>query len=298
MSTQVNVAFTQQFSANLIHLSQQKGSKLHGTVMTKSVTGKYAHFERLGATSAVKRTTRHGDTPLIDTPHSRRRVGLEDYEWADLIDDQDEIRMLIDPKSPYAMAGAWALGRTMDDLIVAAVTGNATSVSAADAAATVPLPAGQTIGNDFGATDSNLTLEKLIEARRILTKNEVDMSEELYLVHNASALAALLNDTTITSADYNSVRALVSGQIDTFLGFKFIHCERLSGIADGTDADPVLCLAYVKSAIGLAMGKDISTRISERDDKSYATQVYASMTAGATRIEDEKVISIECVQAA
>lgn len=299
MSIEVDKAFVQQFSANLIHLAQQRGSKLAGTVMRKDVTGKYAHFDRLGATSAQKRTTRHGDTPLIDTPHSRRRVGLDDYEWADLIDQQDEVRMLIDPKSAYAQAGAWALGRTLDDLIVSAATGNAVSVSAADAASNVALPAAQTIDEDFGTgSDTNLTLEKLIEAKRILMKNEVDMSEEMTLVLNASALANLLNDSTITSADYNSIRALVRGEIDTFMGFKFVITERLSGTADGTDTDPVLCLAYPKSAIGLAMGKDINARISERDDKSYATQVYAAMTAGAVRIEDEKVVSIECVQAA
>ena len=104
MSTEINKAFVQQFSNNLIILSQQKGSKLAGTVMRKDVTGKYAHFDRLGATVASLRTSRHGDTPLTDTPHSRRRVQLNDYEVADLIDHQDEVRMLIDPKSAYAQS--------------------------------------------------------------------------------------------------------------------------------------------------------------------------------------------------
>jgi hypothetical protein len=111
-------------------------------------------------------------------------------------------------------------------------------------------------------------------------------------------LHALLNDTTITSADYNTVRALVRGELNEFMGFRFVMTERLDGTADGTDTDPVICLAFAKTGIGLAIGQDIDVRISERDDKSYSTQVYASATFGATRIEDEKVISIQCVQAA
>ena len=67
----------------------------------------------------MKRTTRHGDTPQIDT-HSRRRVSLVDYEYADLIDNQDKIRTLIDPTSSYALAAAYALGRAQDDEIIAA----------------------------------------------------------------------------------------------------------------------------------------------------------------------------------
>jgi hypothetical protein len=298
MSIEINKAFVQQFSNNLIQLAQQKGSRLQGTVMNKPVVGKSAHFDRLGATAAVLRTSRHGDTPQIDTPHSRRRVTMNDYEWADLIDSQDELRMLIDPRSAYAKAGAWALGRTMDDIIIAAATGNAVSIDSADAASNVALPSGQTVDEDFNTADSNLIVEKLIEAKRILMKNEVDMDEPLSGVVNASALASLLNESEVQSADFNTIRALVQGDVNTFMGFNFVRTERLSGTADGTDGDPVLCLFYPKSAIGLATGQDVAVRISERDDKSYSTQVYAKMTCGATRVEDEKVVSVECVQSA
>ena len=106
-------------------LSQQKGSLLRGTVDTESIVGKNAFFDQVGVATAVKRTTRHGDTPQIDTPHSRRRVSLVDYEYADLIDNQDKIRTLIDPTSSYALAAAYALGRAQDDEIIAAASGTA-----------------------------------------------------------------------------------------------------------------------------------------------------------------------------
>ena len=296
MSIEINKAFVQQFSDNLILLSQQKGSRLMPLVMNKKVTGKYAHFDRLGATVAQKKVSRHGDTPLIDSAHSRRRVSMDDYEWADLIDTQDEIRMLIDPKSSYAQTGAFALGRAMDVAIIAAATGNAQSIDASDSSSNVALPSGQIIDNDFNTGDSNLIIEKLVEAKRILMSNNVDVkSEDLYFVVNASAHASLLNETEIRSRDFNAMPALVDGLIDYYMGFKFVHTERLLG-AGTADTDPVLCLAFAKSGLGLAVGKDVNVKISERNDKSHATQVYACATFGATRIEDEKVVSVECAQ--
>ena len=288
MSTEVNKAFVQQFKDNLIHLAQQKGSKLASTVKKEMVTGKSAHFERLGATAAVQRTSRHGDTPLIDTPHSRRRVTLLDYEWADLIDHQDKVRMLIDPQSDYALAGARALGRKLDDIIIGALEGNASSIDSSDSASSVALV--HTIDEDFNTANSDIIMEKVVEAKRILMSNEVDTDmEELYFVLDSTALHNLLKETEVSSADYNTVKSLVAGSPGTFMGFNFIQSERLTTTSESFKR----CLAYAKSGAVLAMGQDITARISERDDKSYATQVYASMTAGATRLEEEKVIAVE-----
>lgn len=291
MSTQVNTAFVQQFKDNLIHLSQQKGSKLARTVKKEMVTGKSAHFERLGATVAQIRTSRHGDTPLVDTPHSRRRVTMNDYEVADLIDNQDKLRMLIDPQSDYAQAMANSLGRKLDDIIIAAAEGNSTAVDSSDTASSVALT--HTIDEDFNTANSDIIVEKVIEASRILASNEVDESESRFFVLDSTALHNLLNETEVKSADFNSIKALVRGDLNTFMGFEFIRSERLTTTSEGFKR----CLAYAGSGIGLAMGQDITVRISERDDKSYATQVYASMTAGAVRIEEEKVIAVEAYRA-
>lgn len=99
MSNQITTAFVQQYSNNVQMLSQQKGSLLRNAVDVESVVGKNAFFDQVGKATAVKRVSRHADTPQIDTPHSRRRVTLVDYEYADLIDNQDKVRMLIDPTS-------------------------------------------------------------------------------------------------------------------------------------------------------------------------------------------------------
>ncbi len=96
MSTQITSAFTQQYSNNVKLLAQEKGSQLRNTVNVESVTGKNSFFDQVGVATAVKRTTRHADTLQVDTPHSRRRVSLVDYEYSDLLDNQDKIRTLID----------------------------------------------------------------------------------------------------------------------------------------------------------------------------------------------------------
>lgn len=283
MSTQITTAFVEQYKSNVFHLAQQKGSRLRGAVKSETVTGTSHYFERIGATAAQVRTTRHSNTPQIDTPHSRRKVTLADYDWADLIDQEDKVRMLISPQSEYAKAGAYAMGRAMDDAIIAAASGNAFGGVAG--ATSIALPAGQKIA--VGTT--SLTVAKLIAAKEILDASDVDPDETKYLVCSAKEITSLLGDDKVTSADFNSVKALVAGQVDTFMGFNFIRTERIA--ASGGDN---LALAFTQSAIGLALGRDIQTRISERDDKNYATQVFLSMTIGATRVEDEKVVEIAC----
>jgi hypothetical protein len=283
MSTQITTAFVEQYKSNVFHLAQQKGSRLRGAVKSETVTGTSHYFERIGATAAQVRTTRHSNTPQINTPHSRRKVTLADYDWADLIDQEDKVRMLISPQSEYAKAGAYAMGRAMDDAIIAAASGNAFGGVAG--ATSIALPAGQKIA--VGTT--SLTVAKLIAAKEILDASDVDPDETKYLVCSAKEITSLLGDDKVTSADFNSVKALVAGQVDTFMGFNFIRTERIA--ASGGDN---LALAFTQSAIGLALGRDIQTRISERDDKNYATQVFLSMTIGATRVEDEKVVEIAC----
>lgn len=286
MSTQITTAFVEQYKNNVLHLAQQKGSRLRDTARYTPVTGKSHYFERIGATAAQVRTTRHSDTPQIDTPHSRRKVSLVDYDWADLIDQEDKVKMLITPQSEYAMAGANAMGRAMDDALIAAASGNAFGGVAG--ATSIALPAAQKIA---GGT-TGLTLAKLLSAKEIIDSSDVDPEEARYVVCSAKQITDLLNTTQVTSSDYNTVRALASGQIDTFLGFKFIRSQRLA-IATTIRS----CLAYTESALGLAVGADITTRISERDDKNYATQVFLSMVIGATRVEDEKVVEIGAKEA-
>lgn len=279
MSTQITTAMVEQYRSNVLMLSQQKGSKLRGTVRSEMVTGKNAFFERIGSVDMVDATSRHDDTPQIDTPHSRRRVSLTTSRWADLIDNADKVRTLIDPQSPYAMNAAWSAGRKMDAVIVAALFGNAFAGEAGGT--TVALPSAQKVA----AASAGLTIAKLIAAKEILLEADVDM-ENVSCVIEPAGLTDLLGTTQVTSADFNTVKALVAGQIDTFMGFKFVITNQMTA---GKAA------VYAKNAVALAIGSEPVVRISERSDKNYATQVFVEMDIGATRVEDEGVVEISYV---
>lgn len=288
MSNQITTAFVQQYSSNVQMLSQQMGSLLRQAVDVESVVGKNAFFDQVGKTTAVLRTSRHADTPQIDTPHSRRRVSLADYEWADLIDNADKVRLLIDPTSSYAKAAAAAMGRAMDDVIIAALGG--TAYTGETGSTSVALPSGQ---KPYSASQTDgLTVAKLLEAKKILDLADVDPSLPRFFVCGPTQISNLLNTTEVKSSDFNTVKALAQGQLDSFLGFKFIVSNRLK--FDATNTDDRLAYAFTSDAIKLAIGQDVVARIDERADKSYSTQVYYSMSIGATRMEEEKVVEIAC----
>ena len=287
MSVQITTSFVNQFSSNVALLSQQRGSILRSAVSEESVTGEKAFFDQVGASAAVKRTSRHGDTPLVETPHSRRQVTLDTYEWGDLIDDSDKVRMLIDPTSTYAQAAASAIGRAMDDAIISAATG--TAYTGSSGATSTSLPAGQLLA----AGSENLTIAKLIEAKKILDLNSVDPSIARHIVVSPDQIESLLGTTQVTSSDFNTVRALTTGEVDTFMGFKFHVSNRLA-----KSSNDRTCFAWAESGIKLGVGKDTMARIDERADKSYSTQVFYCATFGATRMEEEMVVSIVCDESA
>lgn len=287
MSFEITTAFVEQYEANVALLSQQRGSVLRDAVRFEdNVVGKHAFFEQIGATSMRKRTTRHGDTPLISTPHARRRVTLYDEDCADLIDDLDKVKTLIDPANSYALNMALAAGRAIDQSIIDNV--RATAYTGEAGGTSTVLPSAQKIAHASGG----LTVAKLRSARKILRQGDVDKAIPLYIAISAEEIDDLLGTTQVTSSDYNAVKTLVDGEVDTFLGFKFIHTELLTETSDIR-----YCFAWAEDGILLAVGQDPQGKITERADKNYSTQVYYSMCIGATRMEEAKVVEVQCYHA-
>ena len=314
MSSEIDASRARQYSANVFHLSQQRGSVLSSMgIRIESQQAKSKAYDRIGQVSAQKRTVRHGDTPQMDTPHSRRTVTMSDYEYADYIDDQDQIRMIWSPASPYAEAGAFAMGRAKDDEIILAALGSAYSGEDGDVA--VALPTAQKIACFDGATTTGvgLNVRTLRMIKKLFDSNEVFKERKRFIVHTSYQLYDLLGETEVTSSDYNSIKSLVQGDIDTFMGFKFVMTERLprsasnitytvtngvvgAGTGTITAAASRRCFAYAEKGIILSIGKDMKSRIGERADKSYLTQVYLCMSIGATRMEEESVVEIDCAE--
>lgn len=201
------------------------GSRYRMCVRTETQHSEEQFWEQVGAVESVEITDRHGDSPLISTPHERRRVTLRAFEVGDMIDDVDKVQMLIDPSSTYTQNFVDALNRKLDDTVTTAFF--ALANTGKTGTTTVAFPAANIISEDFGAANSGLTIAKLIEARRLLLSFENEPGREpWYIAVNAAGLADLLNTTQVTSSDFNTVKALVQGELNTFLGFTFINFQR------------------------------------------------------------------------
>lgn len=296
MSFQVTESMVQQYGGNFRILSQQKQSRLLPFCQLEgNIVGASKSVERLGKAEAIRIDSRHSDTKFVEVPHSRRWLDVEDWTWAELVDELDKKKMLADPTSPYAGLAVDALNRRKDAIIYAAARGTARTGTGTQA-----LPSGQKIVHG----SANLTLAKLLTAKEILDAAEVDDDASMsatgqsnteqatrVIVVNAKMLTSLYGTTEIKSVDYNSVKALAQGQIDTFLGFKFIRYEGL--YKDGT-ATTGYATCWARSCMALGVGADVQTDISIRNDKNNAAQVYARMSLGAVRLEDEGVVEIAC----
>lgn len=291
MSFQVDTAYVNQYRNNVSMLVQQKGSRLRPFVRVEPQNSEFEFYDRIGATDAVEITGRHQDTPLVSTPHDRRRVSLRDYDWADLIDRQDKLKMLIDPTSAYAMNAVFAMGRKMDDAIIGAAFD--TAYSGKTGQTSVSFPASNVVAGNYvesgSAASSNLTIGKIRRAKEILDAYDNDPDEARIMTCTANSLHSLLRNVEITSQDYNVVKALVEGKVDTFMGFKFVRTQRLLLDASGYRRH----IAWVQSKLLLAVSQDPMVDVGPRRDKRNSMQVYVTMGIGATRMEEEGVVEIK-----
>lgn len=330
MATQITTAFVKQYEANVRLLIQQMGSRLRDKVVLSSgKRGEEVYMDSIGSTKAQRVTNRYADSPLILTPHTRRRVSPIDFDWGELVDNPDKLRMIIDPTSMYAQNAALAMGREIDDLIIDAAFGDVQKTivdgSSATGAASFATDGGATVARDYwndlaGIAEqfhgnaytkptsvTGLTIDKLVSARTTLAQNEADDYDmggpggNLFCVCSAQQLEKLLIDPRVQSSDYNTIRSLVAGDVNSFLGFTFLRTEQTrTSAASGTAGDrldsngdeEVLC--FHRAGLGLCMWADTTTRIEERADKRFSNYIYMSMTMGAVRLEGKRVVKILC----
>jgi len=287
MSVQIETARVVAFARGIRHLAEQKMSRFRGAVRFEGLmTGKREYFDQIGAVTATKQTSRHADTPQTDTPHYKRAVDPAFFAHADLLDDPDKLRVINDPTNAYAVAFGRAFARAMDDEVVAAAF--ATSVTGEDGGSTAAF---DTTNYRITSGSAGLTLAKLVQANKILRAAENDPDEGMFIAVSQEQIEDMLNDPTITSADYNSVRLLMTGEITQFMGFTWIPSERL-----GTTAGERRCIAWARNSLLLGALKEPMTRVSERADKNYTTQVYMCMDIGATRMDETGVVEILCTE--
>lgn len=313
MNSQIEQWRVQAFASNVFQLSQQKGSRLAPLVRRESFVGKSEFFDRLGLATAVDKTGRNEDTPNLDIEHSRRMLTTVTRHWGSMVDRKDKLQNIHNPESEYSVAAMNALGRKMDDVILRAAFGSAVTGEAGTGTQT--LGTGQKVACVSGGALDYANVQGLRKAKLLL--DQAEAVGPRYIVHAADFLERLLAQTEVTSSDYNSVKALVQGELDTYLGFKFVRTEIIGGSdfkASTLDSDTFLystttglynaagsaigatdrvALAFVGD--GIILGENTGGRIArvdERADKAYSNQIYSAMDMGAVRMEEAKVVQI------
>ena len=282
----ITTAFVKQFGNTLNMLSQQKGSRLSNCVQVETgAFGEEEYFDQYGEDTANVKVARNVDVQYASDDYQRRRVSFTDVYWAKLIDKEDKLAMLIDPTSGLMQAGAWAIGRKIDDMIIAAFSGTAYTGKAGGTSTSF------TAANQIAVGAAGLTISKLITAKELIDSADVDPEEERFIAVSARQITNLLNTTEVSSADFNTVKALVEGKVDTFMGFKFVRTQRITLVTTTRT-----CLAWAKSGICLAKRNEMSAKLDQIPTKHYATQVYASISCGATRMDEEKCVEIACLE--
>ena len=272
MSTTIDTAFVKQFEREVHSAYQRMGSKLRNTVRTSSnVQGSSVTFQKVGKGTAMTKSS-GSMVPVMNLDHTAVEVQLQDYYAGDWLDKLDEIKINHDERQVIASAGAYALGRKTDEMIIAALS-NATNIV-----------------TDSGST-TGMTKSKLLQAYEILGANEVPDDGQRFCVVGVKQWSELLQIEEFSSADYvgNEELPWQGSQAKKFLGTTFMVHNALP--IDGADVRS--CFWFHKTAIGHAIGAEVETDITWHGDRA-AHFVNNMMSQGAGLIDADGIVIIEC----
>jgi hypothetical protein len=294
MSENLFKLYTTQFSTILVLKLQQRQSKLRGRVMEGNHTGKQASpIQYIGAIQMKAPQGRYAPLQRQDTDFTRRWVFPVDKEASQLIDSFDKLKLLQDPTSQYSDVAAAAVAREWDDRLIGSAF--ATAQVGVDAGGLSPENFDTTkwqIAAAFGASAAvGLTVTKMIEAKRVFRKAQVDIeTEPLTWVTNSQGESDLLNQVTVVSTDFNDRPVLTDGKVTRFMGFDIVYSERLISTSNLRQN-----IAMSKSGLYLGIWQDTFNDVSQRRDLSgLPYQLYTSMSAGATRLEPGRLLQPLC----
>jgi hypothetical protein len=297
MSINIPTHFVQQYSTNIQMLLQQRGSKLANAVMRGSHFGKQASpVDQIGAIEMQPVASRFAPMGRVDASTDRRWVFPSDFDLPQLLDTFDKLRLITDPESSYVQNAVMAAGRQFDKLIIGAFLGTA-KTGEIGSTSTI-FTAANEVDVATGGANSKLNVAKIKAVKELMMANEIDFEmEQAYIGITAADHASLLNEIQVISSDFNGgLPVLQNGMVKSFLGFQFVHTELIETQLAGTNE--VTLPVWVKSGMHLGVWDDIQNDVSQRKDlQGLPWQLYTTMTAGATRLEEDKVYAIESYRA-
>ena len=283
MANTVANAYIETFESNVRHLAQQQMTKLRSTVQEKNEKSKSHNWERLGTIEAATKSGRLVATPVQDTPWSRRVSLVSTKHAGDSTEQEDPSQMLADPNSNLTRALGMAMNRAVDDVIIAAATGTATTEGGGSAT----FPAGQKIGTGVAP----ISFDLITQVQKKFMDNDIDPSVPKVAVVSPAQVQTLMKLTENTSKDYVKTgldQLSSTGIVPNWMGFTWIVSTRLLHPAGGETS----CLFYTKDAIGLHVANDIKAKVAEDPSVSFAWRIYTYMTMGAVRVEDEQIVHL------
>jgi hypothetical protein len=277
MSISLSNAFVTLFDAEVKQAYQGKAMLVPAVRQRRGVEGSTVKFPKVGRGVATVRVPQTDVTPL-NVGFSTVTLTLADFNAAEYSDIFSQAKVNFDERQELVQVVAGAMGRRQDQMILDALNGSSTSL---------------TVANSIGGSTTNMNIAKLREAKRLLDKGNVPPDGRHIIIH-ANGLSNLLSETSVTSSDFNSVKALVQGEINTYLGFTFhVLGDRSEG---GLPIDGSLdrtCYAFHKDAVGYGEGIAMRTEINYIAEKT-SWLVNEVFSAGAIAIDDEGIVKITC----
>lgn len=282
MSRNIDQLFVDFFDAE-VKRAYQDTRKLGDKVYTKTgVVGKTARFQKAGTGIATLHNP-GADVTAMNTEFSFVTCTLQDWEAVDYADKFDSKKINFSEVTELAEVAAKAVGRRMDQIIIDAMDAGYDATGS-----------GLTADNEVvGTTNTALSVATLRSAKEALDDANVP-TEERYFAHTSAQLNRdLLAETSVTSSDYNSVKALVHGDVGSFLGFKFILIGSRSenGLPSKNGTTDRMGFIWHKRAVGQAIGMDINTEMCWIPEKR-AYMVLAEYSSGAVVIDPKGVVGV------
>jgi len=293
-------AYIETFENNVRHLAQQRISRLRRCVMEVNRQSEAHNWDRLAqSNSRVKPGPRAispsggdqdggvGTTEGLDW--TRRKSLIETRDTGEIIDRENVVQMLIDPKSASTENLVMNMNRAVDDIIIEALGG----ASRDSAGVAIPYDPAQVVGDGTGA----ISLDTLLETKELFAANDVDPDVNIALVIGPTQQRKLMQLLEVTSGDFQNAKALATGYLPNFLGYDIIVSTRLLLTATPPVAGTIQCYAFTKKGIGFHVARDISAKAAERPDMSFSWQLYCDLSMGAIRVEDEHVVKLDLLDA-
>jgi hypothetical protein len=281
MAITIDKVYIQTFERNVRHLAQQSETRLRRFVTEKATDGQKHNWERLGSGEASLKASARVATPTSDLPWSRRVSLAQTFHMGETVEQEDVVQMLVDPNSNVSAAIANGMKRKVDDILITAATGTALNGDGSTSA----FPAGQLVGDGTAP----ISIDNILEVQEKFYKNDIDPDEPKVMVISPTVQRKLMSLMEVTSGDYQNSKALATGMLPDWMGFTWVVSNRLLVPAAGQ----ISCLAFTKRALGFQVNRDITARVAEDPSLSFAWRIYAMMTMGAVRTEDEHIVHLK-----